>query len=89
MVEKEAVIKSRSSHCISRSFFLMQAGPGRLKFNINLAHLLRPGTMPRDFYNYKPQKAMAKSGTDQIQNESVPLTPQQAARKQYEEKYVL
>lgn len=59
--------------------------PPRKRFDIDLGYL-RPGTTARDYATYKPNTT-APSSVNAVP--PVDLTPQQRARQNYEERYVL
>ncbi|KAJ3738049.1 hypothetical protein EV360DRAFT_90891 [Lentinula raphanica] len=57
---------------------------GRLKFNVSLATLSLPGVEAYHFKTYKHPDTISE--TPKGSQESQPLTPQQEARKRYEER---
>ncbi|KAJ3833060.1 hypothetical protein EV361DRAFT_873588 [Lentinula raphanica] len=61
---------------------------GRRKFDVSLAQLTRPGVQSYHFKNYKPSD-MGLDPSHKSQTESEVLTPQQEARKRYEEKNIV
>ncbi|KAJ3819099.1 hypothetical protein F5880DRAFT_1616769 [Lentinula raphanica] len=59
---------------------------GRLKFDVSLAKLSRPGTHFYHFKTYKPPEMLTSTAQDAQTDMKVTLTPQQEARKRYEER---
>ncbi|KAJ3828268.1 hypothetical protein F5880DRAFT_1503248 [Lentinula raphanica] len=57
----------------------------RRKFDVSLSKLTRPGVQFHDFKTYKPADMLPRV-TQESQTEEKVLTPQQEARKRYEEK---
>ncbi|KAJ3717424.1 hypothetical protein C8R42DRAFT_724340 [Lentinula raphanica] len=60
---------------------------GRLKFNVSLATLSLPGVEAYHFKTYKHPDTISE--TPKGSQESQPLTPQQEARKRYEERNIV
>ncbi|KAJ3709708.1 hypothetical protein C8R42DRAFT_649216 [Lentinula raphanica] len=59
----------------------------RPKFNISLAEFLRKGLTARDYTTYKPEHLISEPATRSRDSEpDTELTPQQKARKRYEER---
>ncbi|KAJ3964399.1 hypothetical protein EV361DRAFT_874030 [Lentinula raphanica] len=58
---------------------------GRSKFDVSLSQLTRPGMQFHHFKSYKPPHMLPKK-PQETQIESKVLTPQQEARKRYEER---
>ncbi|KAJ3817510.1 hypothetical protein F5880DRAFT_1618207 [Lentinula raphanica] len=62
-----------------------QKTQGRRKFDVSLAQLSRPGVQSHHFKTYKPPDMVTKAARE-CETETNELTPQQAARKRYEER---
>ncbi|KAJ3965260.1 hypothetical protein EV361DRAFT_668964 [Lentinula raphanica] len=62
-----------------------QKTQGRRKFDVSLVQLSRPGVQSHHFKTYKPPDMVTKAAR-KCETETNELTPQQAARKRYEER---
>ncbi|KAJ3777638.1 hypothetical protein FB446DRAFT_699769 [Lentinula raphanica] len=61
---------------------------GRRKFDVSLSKLTRPGVQFYDFKTYKPPNMLPKTAQESQIEEKV-LTPQQEARRRYEERSLI